>query len=192
MQTPWTSCLRGTVPCRPSRENCLRELMDSSLKANLEHLGQEKALIASGQQLVGELIQDITKKMENVSEHLQIHSSEVQDSHSAIVKDLADVRHQAQDIYQRIDHSMSEFLQYQDQTMQYCADLMRKLERMNSTLGVALLSEPYLYRGQDGSSLSSRGGALIMSSKYEESMMKYVGVTAVRSETAGSETRTKV
>ncbi|XP_034038447.1 protein brambleberry-like [Thalassophryne amazonica] len=152
--------------------------MDSSLKANLEHLGQEKALIASGQQLVGELIQDITKKMENVSEHLQIHSSEVQDSHSAIVKDLADVRHQAQDIYQRIDHSMSEFLQYQDQTMQYCADLMRKLERMNSTLGVALLS--------------ALGGALIMSSKYEESMMKYVGVTAVRSETAGSETRAKV
>ncbi|XP_034035306.1 protein brambleberry [Thalassophryne amazonica] len=115
-----------------------QELMDSSLKANLEHLGQEKALIASGQQLVGELIQDITKKMENVSEHLQSHSSEVQDSHSAIVKDLADVRHQAQDIYQRIDHSMSEFLQYQDQTTQYYADLMRKLERMNNTLGVAL------------------------------------------------------
>lgn len=39
---------------------------------------------------------------ENVSEHLQIQGSEVQDSHQAIVKDLADVRHQAQDIYQKI------------------------------------------------------------------------------------------
>lgn len=33
---------------------------------------------------------------------------------------------------------MSEFLQYQDQTSQYYTDLMNKLERMNSTLGVML------------------------------------------------------
>ena len=40
--------------------------------------------------------------LENVSEHLQIQGSEVQDSHKAIVKDLADVRHQAKDIHQKI------------------------------------------------------------------------------------------
>lgn len=39
---------------------------------------------------------------ENVSEHLQTQGSEVQESHSAIVKDLADVRHQAQDIYHKL------------------------------------------------------------------------------------------
>ncbi|XP_076731617.1 protein brambleberry isoform X2 [Maylandia zebra] len=112
-----------------------QEQMTSSLRDNLERLGQEKALIASGQELVAQLIQGITQRMENVSEHLQIQGSEVQDSHKAIVKDLADVRHQAQDIYQKIDHSMIEFLQYQDQTSQYYTDLMNKLERMNSTLG---------------------------------------------------------
>ncbi|XP_032381787.1 protein brambleberry [Etheostoma spectabile] len=112
--------------------------MESSLRDNLERLGQEKALIASGQELVAQLIQGITKRMENVSEHLQSQGSEVQDSHKAIVKDLADVRHQAQDIHQKIDHSMLEFLQYQDQTSQYYADLMDKLERMNSTLGATL------------------------------------------------------
>ncbi len=36
------------------------------------------------------------------------------------------------------DHSMLEFLQYQDQTSQYYSDLMSKLERMNSTLGFML------------------------------------------------------
>lgn len=102
---------------------------------------------------------------ENVSDHLQLQGSEVQESHQAIVKDLADARHQAQDIYQKIgneilnssqkfknmklklarwilcvcaDHSMLEFLQYQDQTSQYYVDLMNKLERMNSTLGSML------------------------------------------------------
>lgn len=39
---------------------------------------------------------------ENVSEHLQIQGAKVQDSHKAIVKDLTDVRHQAQDIHQKI------------------------------------------------------------------------------------------
>ncbi|TKS74958.1 Protein brambleberry [Collichthys lucidus] len=115
-----------------------QEHMESSLRDNLQRLSQEKALIASGQELVAQLIQGITEKMENVSENLQIQGSEVQDSHSAIVKDLSDVRHQAQDIYQKIDHSMSEFLQYQDQTSQYYTDLMNKLERMNSTLGFML------------------------------------------------------
>lgn len=38
----------------------------------------------------------------------------------------------------RSDHSMLEFLQYQDQTSQYYTDLMNKLERMNNTLGVTL------------------------------------------------------
>ncbi|XP_014896158.1 protein brambleberry isoform X1 [Poecilia latipinna] len=115
-----------------------QEQLEGSLRENLERLGQEKALIASGQELVAQLIQGITKRMENVSEHLQIQSSEVQDGHKAITDDLAEVRHQAQDIYQKIDHSMSEFLQYQDQTSQYYTDLMNKLERMNGTLGVML------------------------------------------------------
>lgn len=39
---------------------------------------------------------------ENVSEHLQVQGLEVQDSHNEIAKDLADVRHQAQDIYQKL------------------------------------------------------------------------------------------
>uniref|UniRef100_A0A3P9H0Z5 Brambleberry n=1 Tax=Oryzias latipes TaxID=8090 RepID=A0A3P9H0Z5_ORYLA len=112
--------------------------METSLRENLERLGQEKALIASGQELVAQLIQSITQKMENVSENLQIHGSEVQDSHKAIADDLTEVRHQAQDIYQKIDHSMGEFLHYQDQTSQYYTDLMNKLEHMNSTLGFML------------------------------------------------------
>lgn len=37
--------------------------LESSLKVNLEQLGQEKALIASGQELVARLIQDITHRM---------------------------------------------------------------------------------------------------------------------------------
>ncbi|KAK5869459.1 hypothetical protein PBY51_024173 [Eleginops maclovinus] len=112
--------------------------MESSLRDNLERLDQEKVLIASGQELVAQLIQGIKKKMENVSEHLQLQGSEVQDSHKAIVNNLADVGHQAQDIHQKIDHSMSEFRQYQDQTSQYYTDLMKKLERMNGTLGAML------------------------------------------------------
>ncbi|KAM3875821.1 protein brambleberry-like [Diretmus argenteus] len=115
-----------------------QEQMETSLSSNLERLGQEKALIASGQELVAQLIQGIKQKMENVSEQLKGQGSEVQDSHKAIVEDLADIRHRAQDIYQRIDHSLLGFLQYQDQTAQYHTDLMSKLERMNGTLGFML------------------------------------------------------
>lgn len=40
-----------------------QEQMTSSLRDNLERLGQEKALIASGQELVAQLIQGITQRM---------------------------------------------------------------------------------------------------------------------------------
>ena len=40
-----------------------QEQLESSLSANLEHLSQEKALIASGQELVAQLIQGITQRM---------------------------------------------------------------------------------------------------------------------------------
>ncbi|XP_072295303.1 protein brambleberry [Eucyclogobius newberryi] len=128
----------GALQAQQNKLHEEQEQMETSLKDNLERLGQEKALIASGQELVAQLIQGITQRMENVSEHLQVQSSEVQDGHRTIAKDLADVRHQAQDIYHKIDASMMEFLQYQDQTSQYYSDLMTKLERMNSTLGFVL------------------------------------------------------
>lgn len=76
--------------------------------------------------------------LENVSEQLKGQGSEVQESHRAIIQDLADVRDRAQDIYHKIDHSMLGFLEYQGQTAQYYADLMGKLERMNGTLGFML------------------------------------------------------
>lgn len=40
-----------------------QEHMESSLRDNLQRLSQEKALIASGQELVAQLIQGITEKM---------------------------------------------------------------------------------------------------------------------------------
>lgn len=53
-----------------------QEHMESSLKDNLERLGQEKALIASGQELVAQLIQGITKKMgECFQHHNRVYSS---------------------------------------------------------------------------------------------------------------------
>lgn len=40
-----------------------QEQIESSLMDNLQRLGQEKALIASGQELVAQLIQGITQRM---------------------------------------------------------------------------------------------------------------------------------
>uniref|UniRef100_A0A8C8F5T8 Brambleberry n=1 Tax=Oncorhynchus tshawytscha TaxID=74940 RepID=A0A8C8F5T8_ONCTS len=115
-----------------------QEQLETSLSSNLERLGQEKALIASGQELVAQLIQGITHRMENVSEQLKDQRSEVQEGHKALLDDLAEVSGRAKDIYSKMDHSMSGFLRYQKLTAQYYMDLMGKLECMNGTLGTML------------------------------------------------------
>ncbi|XP_066525913.1 protein brambleberry isoform X2 [Hoplias malabaricus] len=115
-----------------------QEQLDASINANLQRLAQEKALISTGQQLVAQLIQGITHKMENVSEQLKGQGSEVQEGHQAILDDLAEVRGRAQEIYSKMELNLNGVLQQQNTTAQFYRELMGKLERMNSTLGYML------------------------------------------------------
>ncbi|KAL4635326.1 protein brambleberry-like isoform X2 [Arapaima gigas] len=112
--------------------------LETSIASNLERLGQEKALIASGQELVARLIQGITQRMENVSELLKGQGSDLHDGHKAILEDLAEVRDQAQDIYSKMEDNLSGFLRYQNSTAHYYVEMMGQLERMNGTLGFML------------------------------------------------------
>ncbi|XP_037105283.1 protein brambleberry isoform X2 [Syngnathus acus] len=112
--------------------------MQSDLRDNLQRLAQEKALIASGQELVARLIREITDRMAFVRENVQMQGSQVQDRHRAVVQDLEHIRHQAQDIQQKLDDSVSEFVQYRERTLRYYADVMSKLESTNISLGVVL------------------------------------------------------
>uniref|UniRef100_A0A8C1U2T4 Brambleberry n=1 Tax=Cyprinus carpio TaxID=7962 RepID=A0A8C1U2T4_CYPCA len=115
-----------------------QEQLDASISENLQRLAQEKALISTGQQLVAQLIQGITQRMENVSGQLKGQSAEVQEGHKAILDDLAMVRGSAQDIYEKMELNLNGFLQQQNTTAQFYSELMRKLERMNGTLGYML------------------------------------------------------
>ncbi|XP_048867759.1 protein brambleberry isoform X1 [Brienomyrus brachyistius] len=115
-----------------------QEQMESSITSNLERLNQERALIASGQELVARLIQGITQRMENVTNQLKGQGSDLHDGHRAILEDLAEVRGRAQDIYSKMEDNLSGFLKYQNRTAQYYTELMGKLERMNGTLGYML------------------------------------------------------
>uniref|UniRef100_A0A8C9RA95 Brambleberry n=1 Tax=Scleropages formosus TaxID=113540 RepID=A0A8C9RA95_SCLFO len=112
--------------------------LETSITSNLQQLGQEKALIAAGQELVARLIQGITQRMENVSEQLKGQGSDLHDGHKAILEDLAEVRGQAQDIYSKMEDNLSGFLKYQNRTARFYAELMGQLERMNGTLGFML------------------------------------------------------
>ncbi|XP_026095379.1 protein brambleberry-like isoform X2 [Carassius auratus] len=112
--------------------------LDASISQNLQRLAQEKALISTGQQLVAQLIQGITQRMENVSGQLKDQSAEVQEGHQAILEDLAVVRGSAQDIYEKMELNLNGFLQQQNTTARFYSELMTKLERMNGTLGYML------------------------------------------------------
>ncbi|XP_022528032.1 protein brambleberry [Astyanax mexicanus] len=115
-----------------------QEQLDASISSNLQRLAQEKALISTGQQLVAQLIQGITHRMENVSEQLKGQGTEVQEGHRAILDDLAEVRGRAQEIYSKMELNLNGVLQQQNTTAQFYSELMGKLERMNGTLGYML------------------------------------------------------
>ncbi|XP_055048607.2 protein brambleberry [Misgurnus anguillicaudatus] len=116
-----------------------QDQLDSSISDNLQRLSQEKALIATGQQLVAQLIQGIAQRMENVSSQLKDQASDVDEGHQAILNDLAVVRGNAQDIFQKMELNLNGLLQHQNVTSRFYSELIHKLERMNGTLGYMLM-----------------------------------------------------
>nr|XP_028594376.1 protein brambleberry-like [Podarcis muralis] len=112
--------------------------MEESIHDNLDQLVREKALIASGQQQVAELIEGITKRMENVSRHLDQQDLELQEGHRAILEDLSQVQRRAQEVYSKTETNLGLFAAYQNQTALYYEELMQKLQKMNQSLGVLL------------------------------------------------------
>ncbi|XP_044309167.1 protein brambleberry-like [Varanus komodoensis] len=113
-------------------------LMEESIHSNLDQLAQEKALIASGQQQVVQLIEGITQRMEEVSSHLDDQDAELQEGRRAILKDLTQAQDRAQDVYSKIETNLGSFLAYQNQTALYYDELMGKLQKMNDSLGLVL------------------------------------------------------
>ncbi|KAI5627108.1 protein brambleberry precursor [Silurus asotus] len=77
-------------------------------------------------------------KEENVSEQLKGQGTDVQEGHQAILDDLAEVRGRALEIYSKMELNLNGVLQQQNTTVQFYSELMRKLERMNGTLGYML------------------------------------------------------
>ncbi|XP_069477868.1 protein brambleberry-like [Ambystoma mexicanum] len=118
--------------------------METSINGNLEQLAQEKALIASGHQLVAQLIEGITKKMENVTTQLVVQDTELQEGHKVILADLSEVRIRSQEVYSKIESNLAIFMAHQSQTAQYYDVLMGKLHRMNETLGMVLYAMDHM------------------------------------------------
>ncbi|XP_073532930.1 protein brambleberry-like isoform X2 [Phyllobates terribilis] len=123
-----------------------QEEMESSISGNLQMLAEEKALISSGHHLVVDMIEGITRKMENVSGHLTAQDAELHRGHEAIMADLADVRARSRDVYTKIESNLALFLSYQNQSALYYDVLMEKLQRMNRSLSAALYAMEHMHR----------------------------------------------
>ncbi|KAM8966351.1 protein brambleberry-like [Pelodytes ibericus] len=123
-----------------------QETMERSISGNLEMLADEKALIASGHHLVAQLIEGITKKMENVSSQLIVQDVELQEGHKTILADLSEVRSRSHDVYSKIESNLDLFLSYQSQTALYYDELMEKLNKMNRSLGTVLYAMEHMHR----------------------------------------------
>ncbi|MEE6462955.1 hypothetical protein FKM82_005711 [Ascaphus truei] len=121
-----------------------QEKMETSIHGNLEKLTEEKALIASGHHLVAQLIESITKQMENVSNQLVEQDTELQDGHKAILADLSEVRNRSHEVYSKIESNLALFLSHQNKTAQYYDLLMEKLHRMNQSLGMVLYAMDHM------------------------------------------------
>ncbi|XP_072007129.1 protein brambleberry-like isoform X4 [Engystomops pustulosus] len=123
-----------------------QEKMEGAISGNLELLAREKALIASGHHLVADMIEGITKKMENVSGHLMDQDTELHKGHEAIMADLAEVRTRSHEVYAKMESNLALFLSYQNQSALYYNALMEKLQRMNRTLSSVLFAMEHMHR----------------------------------------------
>ncbi|XP_061463079.1 protein brambleberry-like isoform X3 [Rhineura floridana] len=127
-----------------------QEQMEEAIHGNLDQLAKEKALIASGHQQVAQLIEGITRRMENVSSHLDHQDMDLQEGHKAILMDLSQVQKRAQEVYSKIETNLGLFVAHQNQTALYYDELMAKLHRMNESLGLVLYAMDHMQSSVEG------------------------------------------
>ncbi|XP_062424556.1 protein brambleberry-like [Rhea pennata] len=112
--------------------------METSIHSSLEQLAQEKALLATWQHHIAQLVEGITEKMENMSHHLAVQDEGLQEGHRTVLTDLSRAQERAQDVYSKIESHLVLFLAYQNRTARGYDEVVGKLQRMNQSLELAL------------------------------------------------------
>ncbi|XP_075351511.1 protein brambleberry-like isoform X5 [Mycteria americana] len=132
-----------TYPCTPDMEG-QKELweqpagwlwltLETPVHHNLQQPALNETLIASGQHQVAQLMEDITRRMGNVSSR---GAAGLWERHRVVLSDLHCAQERTRDVYSQLESDLTLLLAQQSQM----EEVMEKLRQVNRSLGLMLVA----------------------------------------------------
>ncbi|XP_072707883.1 protein brambleberry-like isoform X2 [Ciconia boyciana] len=132
-----------TYPCTPDMEGqkelwerpagWLRPTLETPVHHNLQQLALNETLIASGQRQVAQLMEDITRRMGNVSSR---GATGLWEGHRVVLSDLHRAQERTRDVYSQLESDLTLLLAQQSRM----EEVMEKLRQVNRSLGLMLVA----------------------------------------------------
>ncbi|XP_064642760.1 protein brambleberry-like [Lineus longissimus] len=116
---------------------------------NLKELTREKALIATGNKELAELIDQIRTKMDDATHQLLEQQEDTQQNHEEVLKDLSEIRSKAREVWEKIDKSSRHVLHFHNETTEQYKRTLDNLEKVNNTINYVLSSVNSMQSGID-------------------------------------------
>lgn len=109
-----------------------------AVSKNLQRINHEKNIIASGQVQLASLTNEIKSRLEDTVQQIENQDEDRRQTQDHLLKDLAQIRNKAKEVWEKIGESTDEILRRHNETLVQYQEMVQNLRRMNETINYLL------------------------------------------------------
>ncbi|XP_048769489.1 protein brambleberry-like [Ostrea edulis] len=106
----------------------------TNVEDNMKNLRQEKSLIATGNQQLAEMVENIRQKLDITAEKMASHEEKQQENYKNIIQDLGQIHTKAQDALKKLDESSKQLLQNHKEMTKFYLEMYQNVIKINSSV----------------------------------------------------------
>jgi len=121
--------------------------MEQHIVKNLKSLTREKSLIAAGQKEIADMTEGLRAKLERTATVMEKQGEIQAGTHEEILKDLANIREQAQEVMEKMSGNAATMAAYQTMTATHYEETLASLKQVNDSVNFVIATVNTLQEG---------------------------------------------
>ncbi|XP_062578041.1 protein brambleberry-like [Saccostrea cucullata] len=106
----------------------------NNVQDNMNSLHQERSLIATGNQQLAEMVENIRQKLDMAAEKMASQEKKQQDNYQKIIEDLSQIHKKSQDALEKLDESSKQLLQNHKEMTKFYLEMYQNVVKINSSV----------------------------------------------------------
>ncbi|XP_061189531.1 protein brambleberry-like [Saccostrea echinata] len=106
----------------------------SNVQDNMDNLHKERSLIATGNQQLAEMVENIRHKLDMTAEKMASQEKKQQENYKKIIQDLSQIHKKSQDALEKLDESSKQLLQNHKEMTKFYLEMYQNVVKINSSV----------------------------------------------------------